>query len=387
MLMTQPGITALHSREGVRLKAYLDSVGVPTIGWGHTKGVLMGQTITLEQAEKFFLEDLDSHAAPILAAVKVPLADHQKDALISIAFNIGVGAFKKSTFLKRINAGASPKQIADAIMMWKVPEEIIGRRRAEVNQFFTPYDVALPTQTAKKLVPASQVGATVKPGPAATVPADTQGNPIPPRGGWAEDSLPAFEVRAIQQTLRDRGWQIVGMVDGKWGTNTTAAVKALQEQAAKEDPSIIVDGHYGPQTKKLLADADLSTKVISEERKKTSASDLAAIGTPGVVQGRKITFASVGSILMAVASFGVALAQGWQAQPDTPWYGTLIGGFLPPWAAPILIVVFNIYNVAKSQGMIGQTVERFREGIDNSGRPASNPGPTDFFGSLFGRKS
>src|SRR4051794_18588800 len=116
-IMTPLGIAALKSREGVRLKAYLDSVGVPTIGYGHTKGVKLGQVITQAQADAFFADDLASHALPILSCIKVPVADHEQDALISIAFNIGVGAFRGSTFLKRLNAG-DRKGCAEAIMMW-----------------------------------------------------------------------------------------------------------------------------------------------------------------------------------------------------------------------------------------------------------------------------
>lgn len=141
--VTPIGLAALKSREGVRLEAYRDSVGVPTIGWGHTAGVRMGDKITLAQASAFLEQDIDTHAAPILAAVKVPLADHEQDALVSIAFNIGVGAFRKSTFLKRLNAG-DRAGCAAAIMKFRIPAEIIPRREAERDQFLTPYDVALP---------------------------------------------------------------------------------------------------------------------------------------------------------------------------------------------------------------------------------------------------
>lgn len=140
-IMTPLGIAALKSREGVRLKAYLDSVGVPTIGYGHIKGVKLGQTITQAQADAFFLDDLASHALPILSSIKVPVADHERDALISIAFNIGVNDFKTSTFLKRLNAG-DRKSCAEAIMMWVKPKEVTSRRQAERDQFLTPYSTA-----------------------------------------------------------------------------------------------------------------------------------------------------------------------------------------------------------------------------------------------------
>lgn len=153
-IMTPLGIAALKSREGVRLKAYLDSVGVPTIGYGHIKGVKLGQVITQAQADAFFLDDLASHALPILSAIKVPVADHERDALISIAFNIGVGGFTKSTFLKRLNAG-DRKGCAEAIMMWVKPKEITSRRQAERDQFLTPYTKAAPKARSTDARPVS----------------------------------------------------------------------------------------------------------------------------------------------------------------------------------------------------------------------------------------
>ncbi|MBO1021482.1 lysozyme [Methylobacterium sp. SD274] len=161
-IMTPFGLAALKSREGVRLKAYLDSVGVPTIGYGHIKGVKLGQVITQAQADAFFLEDLASHALPILSAIKVPVADHERDALISIAFNIGVGGFTGSTFLRRLNAG-DRAGCAEAIMMWKKPEEIIFRRTAERAQFLTPYSKAAPKARSTDAKPVSAPLSTLTP--------------------------------------------------------------------------------------------------------------------------------------------------------------------------------------------------------------------------------
>ncbi|WP_284247253.1 lysozyme, partial [Methylobacterium haplocladii] len=142
-IMTPLGIAALKAREGVRLTAYCDSVGVPTIGYGHTKGVRLGQRITQGQADALFLEDLARHALPILSSLTVPVAEHERDALISIAFNIGVGAFRRSGFLRRLNAG-DRAGAAEAILAWRKPPEIVSRRLAEYDQFRTPYAVAPP---------------------------------------------------------------------------------------------------------------------------------------------------------------------------------------------------------------------------------------------------
>lgn len=142
-IMTPLGIAALKAREGVRLAAYRDSVGVPTIGYGHTKGVRLGQRITRGQADAFFLEDLASHALPILSCITVPVADHERDALISIAFNIGVGAFRGSRFLRLLNAG-DRAGAAEAILAWRKPPEVLSRRQGEYDQFRTPYALSRP---------------------------------------------------------------------------------------------------------------------------------------------------------------------------------------------------------------------------------------------------
>lgn len=175
-IMTPLGIAALKSREGVRLKAYLDSVGVPTIGYGHTKGVKLGQAITQAQADAFFLEDLASHALPILSAIRVPVADHERDALISIAFNIGVAGFTGSTFLRLLNAG-DRAGCAEAIMMWRKPAAIVSRRTAERDQFLTPYSVRAPKARSTDASPVSLPrGVAVAPQPA-------------PAGGFLSNAL------------------------------------------------------------------------------------------------------------------------------------------------------------------------------------------------------
>lgn len=98
----------IKEHEGLRLKAYPDpgSGGVPwTIGYGHTKGVKKGDTCTKEQAEQWLTEDMAEAYAVVDKAVKVPLSEKQRDALCSFVFNVGGGAFQKSTMLKLLNQG------------------------------------------------------------------------------------------------------------------------------------------------------------------------------------------------------------------------------------------------------------------------------------------
>ncbi|CAO3372910.1 lysozyme [Azospirillum argentinense] len=89
--------------EGLYLKAYLCPAGVPTIGYGHTAGVRMGQTITSLQAEIFLRSDMGAAARDVDRLVKVPLTDRQRGALASFVFNLGAGALQESTLLRLLN--------------------------------------------------------------------------------------------------------------------------------------------------------------------------------------------------------------------------------------------------------------------------------------------
>ena len=105
MKTSQRGIYLIKRFEGVRLHAYKCPAGVPTIGYGHTVGVRMGQSITLAQAEQLLRDDLPIYEVGVLSFVKQPLTQGQFDALVSFAFNLGVGALGKSTLMRRLNAG------------------------------------------------------------------------------------------------------------------------------------------------------------------------------------------------------------------------------------------------------------------------------------------
>lgn len=95
----------IRKYEGLRLEAYLCPAGVPTIGYGHTKGVKLGDKITKEQAEKFLDDDYNAASAFVKSLVKVSLTDNALGALTSFVFNLGVGSLKTSTLLKKLNVG------------------------------------------------------------------------------------------------------------------------------------------------------------------------------------------------------------------------------------------------------------------------------------------
>lgn len=104
------GLDHLKRWEGLRTEAYRDSAGILTIGYGHTAAagppaVSPGMTITEAEAETIFRRDLETFERAVERNVKVPLTDNQFAALVSFVYNVGEGAFKKSTLLRKLNAG------------------------------------------------------------------------------------------------------------------------------------------------------------------------------------------------------------------------------------------------------------------------------------------
>lgn len=125
--------------EGCELKAYRCSAGVLTIGYGHTKGVKEGDEISPAEAEQLLVEDLTAIADDLNRLVNVPVSEGQYIALLSLAFNIGATALKKSTLLFHLNHGRYD-EAADEFDKWiyaggKVSEGLKRRRAAERELF------------------------------------------------------------------------------------------------------------------------------------------------------------------------------------------------------------------------------------------------------------
>lgn len=138
--MSQVGVDLITSFEDTRTKAYDDGVGVWTIGIGTTfypsgNKVKQGDTCTLEQAKSYFKHDLAKFEKAVNESVSVPLTQSQFDALVSLTYNIGSGAFKDSTLLKKLNKG-DYQGAADQFLAWKkaggkVLPGLVRRREAE----------------------------------------------------------------------------------------------------------------------------------------------------------------------------------------------------------------------------------------------------------------
>lgn len=134
------GLHLTESFEGLQLEAYQDSVGVWTIGYGHTgPDVSRGMDITGEQAETLLAADVAWAEAVVNRAVKVPITQGQFDAMVDFVFNMGAANFVRSTLLRMLNAG-DHSEAAEQLLRWnkaggKVLEGLTRRRVAERAMF------------------------------------------------------------------------------------------------------------------------------------------------------------------------------------------------------------------------------------------------------------
>lgn len=121
--------------EGLRQQAYKDPVGIPTICFGETKDVKMGQTKTLANCQGMLEGSLIDANRAVDGCVSVPISDNQRTAFVSFTYNVGVTGFCKSTLVKKLN-GYDYQGACDELLRWKYAKGIIlpglaKRRTAE----------------------------------------------------------------------------------------------------------------------------------------------------------------------------------------------------------------------------------------------------------------
>lgn len=153
MQTSKNGIDLIKRYEGCYLKAYKCPGGVWTIGYGCTKNVKQGMTITKKQAIDYLMRDLVQIEKGIVHLVKVSINQNQFDALVSFVFNCGLGNFKRSTLLKKINnndfIAASEEFIRWNKSNGKVLKGLTRRRLEERDLFLKPIYKYLSNKTYK----------------------------------------------------------------------------------------------------------------------------------------------------------------------------------------------------------------------------------------------
>jgi lysozyme len=134
--------------EGLRLRAYQDTAGVWTIGYGTTKNpdtgqkIKEGDTITKAKALDWLKKDTAAFKAGVEKLVKVPVNDNQLAALTSLAYNIGLTAFSRSTLLRYLNSNVAKEQVAAQFLRWnrsggQIVRGLTIRRKLESDLFLT----------------------------------------------------------------------------------------------------------------------------------------------------------------------------------------------------------------------------------------------------------
>lgn len=138
--MKTKNVNIIKKHEGLRLEAYLPTPNdVWTIGYGHTHTTKQGMKITQAQADKLLYMDLAWAEEAVNTLVKVPLTQNQFDALVSFVFNVGAGAFSKSTLLRFLNMGDYTNAAAQFLRWNRQKGKVLNgltRRRQEERELF-----------------------------------------------------------------------------------------------------------------------------------------------------------------------------------------------------------------------------------------------------------
>lgn len=146
MKVNDEGYALIKRFEGCRLKSYKCPSAVWTIGFGNTfyedgTKVKEGDVITQQRADELAKYIVEQFADNIRPLIKQQLNDNQFSACVSLAYNIGVGGFKKSSVLRKLNVNPLDASIADSFRMWNkgggvVLKGLVNRREAEIQLYF-----------------------------------------------------------------------------------------------------------------------------------------------------------------------------------------------------------------------------------------------------------
>jgi len=148
MKLDKNGYQLISEFEGLSLKPYLDSIKVPTIGYGNTfyldgrKVTMQDKSISKDEAFEMFKIIADRFAAKVSALLKKDVSQNKFNAMVSLAYNIGLGNFQKSTLLRKANVNPNDASIRLEFMKWnkaggKIITGLTNRRNKEATIYFT----------------------------------------------------------------------------------------------------------------------------------------------------------------------------------------------------------------------------------------------------------
>lgn len=147
MKLNKAGYDLIKTFEGFRSQAYQDSAGIWTIGYGNIRyedftRVKKGDKISYARAEEVFRFFADRFSAQVDAMITTPITQNQFNAVVSFAYNVGIGALSSSTLLKKINKNPKDPSISSEFLKWvnaggkKIPGLVI-RRQKEAKIYFS----------------------------------------------------------------------------------------------------------------------------------------------------------------------------------------------------------------------------------------------------------
>lgn len=175
MKMTAEGLALIKEFEGFRARAYMCPAGIWTIGYGHTPSagppaVQEGMVISRDDADAILARDTESFAAGVAKELRAELSDQQFSALVSFAYNVGLGNFRSSSVLKAVNAGDTAA-VPRRLQLWikaggKTLPGLVRRRAAEAELFLgegqavvTPPGASVAVQAGKPIGQSTTAGA------------------------------------------------------------------------------------------------------------------------------------------------------------------------------------------------------------------------------------
>lgn len=146
MKLDENGYKLIQSFEGLSLVPYKCSAGIPTIGYGNTfypsgiKVTMNDKSISLDTAKWMLKQTADKFASQVDSLIKSNINQNQFNALVSIAYNIGIGGLQKSSLLKKVNANPNDSTIRNSFLIWNkaggVENNGLTKRRTKEAQLY-----------------------------------------------------------------------------------------------------------------------------------------------------------------------------------------------------------------------------------------------------------
>ncbi len=281
MPINQKGIELIKHFEGLRLTGYIDPVGIPTIGYGHTgPEVKVGETISEAEADQILRTDLEKFATGVRNRIAVTVSNNAFAALVSFAFNTGLGNFGSSTLLNKLNAGDA-KGASKEFLRWvkgtingkKVTLPGLVRRRKAERSLFDSADGAGATIAAAQPVSSEVLEAyfyIVRPGDSFSGIAAKNGLSIEAllhmNPHIADHNLlyPGDMIRFVgavpvdEETARpmDADTPEVAMIDAPWYGKAKGELGISEVKGKLHNNSRILDYHRSTTLSKKLASTD-----------------------------------------------------------------------------------------------------------------------------------